>query len=139
MNEKEIFLDYVQTFEDAYLSDDWSKLLRCFTLDVVHDTGLGQVISGRGLVISYLKESTAGFDRSFDSRTPSFGEVKVSGKQVTSPWQFIYRKEGAPDLVASGVEIVEIVGESISRLNSVFDDGVPERTQNWMTKYGALL
>jgi len=139
MTEEEVFLDYVRAFEDAYSSNDWSRLSRCFTSDVVHDTGLRQEISGRDAVINYLKESTEGFDRCFDSRTPSFGEVTVSDNQVSSPWRFIYKKEGAPELVTSGVEVAEILGDSISRLNSVFDEGVPERIQEWMAEYGTLL
>ena len=139
MIEKEVFLNYVEAFEDAYLSNDWSKLLPSFTTDVVHDTGLGEEVTGRDAVIDYLRESTEGFDRSFDSRTPTFGQVTVRENQVSSPWRFIYKKEGAPELVATGVEVAEISGQSISRLNSVFDEGVPERTQEWLERYGTLL
>lgn len=139
MTNKEVFLNYVQAFEDAYLNNDWSRLSQCFTADVVHDTGDGQDISGRDAVISYLKESTEGFDRRFDSRTPSFGEIIVIDKQISSPWRFVYKKAGAPELIVSGVEVVEISGNAISRLNSVFDEGVSERTQEWMNEYGTLL
>ena len=139
MIEKEVFLNYVEAFEDAFVSNDWSKLLPCFTTDVVHDTGLGAEITGRDAVIDYLRESTEGFDRSFDSRIPTFGQVTVRENQVSSPWRLIYKKEGAPELVATGVEVVEISGQSISRLNSVFDEGVPERIQEWTARYGTLL
>lgn len=139
MTEKEVFLNYVEAFEDAYLTNNWTRLLQCFTTDVVHDTGLGEEIAGRDAVINYLRESTGGFDRSFDSRTPTFGQITVTEHQVSCPWRFIYKKEGAPELVATGVEVAEISGQSISRLSSVFDKGVPERTQEWMERYGTLL
>lgn len=139
MTEKEDFLDYVQAFEEAYLDREWSRLTGFFMPDAVHDTGLGAEVSSRDSIIAYLQEAVEGFDRLFDSRIPSFGEISQTGNKISLPWNFTYRKEGAPDLVTSGTEVAEFSHHLISRLNSVFDEGVTESVQEWMQKYAYLL
>jgi len=139
MNEREVFLNYIQAFEDAYLSGDWSKLIPCFSTDVIHDNGLGQEICGREAVINYLRDSTEGFDKLFDSRAPSFGDVTVTDSEVSAAWHFIYKKDGAPDLATNGMEVATVSGQSITRLNSIFEEGAVEQTQTWMSEYGKLL
>ncbi len=139
MTEKEDFLDYVQAFEETYLDGEWSRLAAFFTPDAVHDTGLGAEVSSRDSITAYLQEAVEGFDRLFDSRIPSFGEISQTGNKVSLPWHFTYRKEGAPDLDTSGTEVAEFSHHLISRLSSVFDEGVTARVQEWMKKYGNLL
>jgi len=139
MTEKEDFLGYVQAFEEAYLDGEWSRLTEFFKPDAVHVTGLGAEISSRDGIIAYLQEAVKGFDRLFDARIPSFGEISQTGNTISLPWNFTYRKEGAPDLVTSGTEVAEFSHHLISRLSSVFDEGVTERVQEWMEKYENLL
>lgn len=139
MTNQDVFRNYVQAFEETYLDNDWSRLTQFFTSNALHNTGNDREVSGKDSIIAYLKESVENFDRLFDSRNPSFGELSVIGNGVVVPWVFTYKKEGAPDLVTSGTEVAEFSHAAISRLDSVFDGGVPERVQEWMGKYGNLL
>ena len=66
------YLAYAAAFEEAYASDDWSKLEPYFTEDAVYEfiapAPFGGKHDGRAAVLEQFKNSVNGLDRRFDSR-----------------------------------------------------------------------
>ena len=74
-----------------------------------------------------------------DSRTPDFQTPSVDGDTLTMKWTVTYTKQGAPDLVISGMETAIFEGDRIKLLRDTFDPEAQKRLGEWMAKHGAKL
>jgi ketosteroid isomerase-like protein len=115
------FTAYAAAFEDAYASDDWSKIEPFFTTDAVYETvadpPFGNRNEGRAAVTAYFKQICDSFDRRFDSRTVDVveGPTERDGA-VWFRWLATYTLSGAPPLRMEGEETVVFEGDRIRRL-----------------------
>jgi hypothetical protein len=129
---------YADAFEESYEDDDWSRIEQYFTEDSVYE-GDPEDARGRDAVIAKLRGGVDAFDRKLDSRSPDFQTPTVEGDTLTMKWSVTYTKEGAPDLVISGVETAVFEGDSIARLRDDFDPKAQKAMGEWMATHGSLL
>lgn len=135
----EKFQTYADAFEETYADDNWQRLERYFTVDAVYAPGDGSEAVGRDQVLARLRDGINGLDRRFDARALSAAPPSSEGNTVSLSWQLTLSIAGAPDLTATGVEHATFTDGAISRLEDVFDEGVPEALGAWMAAHGASL
>ena len=126
---------YADAFEQSYEDDDWSRIEQYFTEDAIYEPDA----KGRAAVLAKLKGGVDAFDRRMDSRTPDFQTPSVDGDTLTMKWTVTYTKQGAPDLVISGIETAIFEGDRIKLLRDTFDPEAQKRLGEWMAKHGAKL
>jgi ketosteroid isomerase-like protein len=131
------FMQYAAAFEDAYASDDFSKIEPYFTEDAVYeaiaDAPLSSRTEGRATLAPFFKQLVNGFDRRFDSRTVEMIEGPVErGNTVWFRWVSTYTLGGAPPLRMEGEETATFEGDRIRRL----EDRMPAATQQVMAYLG---
>ena len=129
---------YADAFEESYEDDDWSRIEQYFTEDAVYE-GDPEDARGRDAVLAKLKGGVDAFDRKLDSRVPDFHTPTVDGNTLTMKWSVTYTKQGAPDLVISGVETAVFEGDRIARLRDDFDPDVEKTMGEWMAAHGGSL
>ena len=95
--------------------------------------------AGRDAVLGKLKGALDGFDRKMDSRQLDFETPSEDGNAVKTRFTVRYAKQGAPDLVMSGVETAIFDGDRIARLRDDFEQGVEKQLGEWLAKHGSLL
>jgi ketosteroid isomerase-like protein len=128
---------YAHAFEQCYEDDDWSRIEQYFTEDAIYE---GEPdAKGRAAVLAKLKAGVDAFDRRMDSRTPGFQTPSVDGDTLSMKWTVTYTKQGAPDLVISGVETAIFEGDRIKLLRDTFDPEAQKRLGEWMAKHGSEL
>ena len=134
------FKAYFDAFEQTYLDDDWERIAPYFAADVIYATADGTRLEGRNAVLEYLRNDVESLDRRFDSRA-FVGEPDISGDddEVTMRFTISYRKEGAPDLVISGVEAARFQDNQIQQMEDVFDEETLAAFTAWMETHGASL
>ncbi|MGH7964131.1 MAG: serine hydrolase [Candidatus Binatia bacterium] len=138
------FLAYATAFEEAYASDDWSKLDPFFTEDAVYDfiapAPFGEKSIGRAALLAQLKNSVNGFDRRFDSRTVELleGPIEKDGA-VWIRWAAVYTLAGAPNCRMEGEERAVFAGDRIQRLEDRVTDAEASRVGAYFAQYGAKL
>ena len=138
------FMAYANAFEDAYRSDDWSKLDLYFTEDAVYETIADQPFAnrteGRQAMKAFFKQMVDGFDRRFDSRSIEFieGPTERSGR-VWFRWAATYARAGAPALRMEGEETAEFEGDRIKRLEDRMPPATTQCAMQFMTEHGAKL
>ncbi len=140
----ERFTAYAAAFEDAYASDDWSKLDPFFTEDAVYETladpPFGGSIAGREAIKTHFKQICAGFDRRFDSRAVELLTPPVDrGGAVWFRWAAIYTLAGAPALRMEGEETAVFAGDRIRRLEDRMPPATLQGTQAYLVEHGAKL
>jgi ketosteroid isomerase-like protein len=138
------FAEYAAAFEDAYATDDWSKLEPYFTEDAVYETiadpPFGNRTEGRAAVQRFFKQVVDGFDRRFDTRTVEMLEGPVErGNAVWIRWAAIYTLAGAPPLRMEGEETATFEGERIGRLEDRMPAADTQRVVAYMGEHGARL
>jgi hypothetical protein len=134
------FEEYAAAFEETYADDNWTRLEQYFTEDAVYLPGDGTEAVGRSKVLEALRNSVNGLDRNFDSRALGDGPTPTEdGNVVTLIWSLILKKEGVPDLVLSGRELLTYSGDAIQRMEDIFDEGVPDILTEWMQKHSSSL
>ncbi len=137
MSIQDRFRAYAEAFEQSYGDDDWSRIGQYFTEDAVYE---GEPdAKGRAAVVAKLKQAVDSFDRRMDSRTPDFQTPSVEGDTLSMKWRVTYTKQGAPDLVISGVETAIFEGDRIKLLRDTFDPEAQKRLGEWMAEHGAKL
>ena len=140
----ERYVAYATAFEEAYTSDDWSKLEPFFTEDAVYEFAapapFGGKHEGRAAVFTQFKNSVNSFDRRFDSRTVEVleGPLEKDGG-VWMRWAAIYTLAGAPDCRMEGEERAVFAGDRIRRLVDSITDAEAGRVGAYFAQYGAKL
>ncbi len=138
------FNAYAAAFEDAYASDDWSKLDPFFTEDAVYETfadpPFGGAIEGREAIKAYFKQVCATFDRRFDSRTVELLTPPTDRDgAVWFRWAAIYTLAGVPALRMEGEETVTFDGDRIRRLEDRMPPATVQRAQAYLAQHGDKL
>jgi len=138
------YMAYAAAFEEAYASDDWSKLEPYFTEDAVYEfvapPPFGGKYEGRAAVLAQFKNSVNGFDRRFDSRKIEVLEgptEKDGGVRVR--WAAIYTLAGAPECRMEGEEHAVFSGERIARLEDSMTETEAGRVGTYLAQHGARL
>ena len=140
----ERFGAYAAAFEDAYASDNWTKLEPFFTEDAVYEfiaaAPLGGKYEGRAAVFTQFKNSVNGFDRRFDSRKIDLleGPVEKDGV-VWLRWRAAYTLAGAPDCRMEGEERAVFVGDRIQLLEDRVSDAEAQKVGVYFAQHGAKL
>ena len=138
MSIQERFQAYADAFEESYEDDDWSRIEQYFTEDAVYE-GDPEDACGRDAVLAKLKGGIDAFDRRLDSRTPDFHTPTIDGNTLVMKWSVRYTKQGAPDLVITGVETAVFEGDRIARLRDDFDPDAEKALGEWMAAHGGSL
>ena len=144
MGKIEQYLAYAAAFEEAYASDNWSKLEPFFTEDAVYafvaPAPFGGEYKGRAAVLTQFQNSVNGLDRRFDSRAVEVleGPTEKDGR-VWIRWAAIYTLAGAPDCRMEGEERATFTGDRISRLEDSITDAEAGRIGAYFAQYGAKL
>ena len=134
------FNDYAAAFEDAYASDDWSRLEPHFTADAVYFYSDGSdPVTGRDAVLAKLEGAVNELDRRMDGRDLSFQDITVEGDTVSAEWTARFSKDGLPPLDVTGVEIARFAGSAISELRSVIHEDGIAAFGAWMAAHGDQL
>jgi hypothetical protein len=142
MNPMTQFINYAAAFEEAYNSDDWSKLDPFFTDDAVYQplAAFGGPIQGREALKAAFRQMVDAFDRRFASRAVEILEgPTVEGERLWFRWAGIYTLAGAPELRMVGEETVEFNGERIRRLEDRMSDEEARKAQAYMMAHGDKL
>jgi ketosteroid isomerase-like protein len=138
------FLSYAAAFEEAYASDEWSKIDAFFTEDAVYETfaapPFGNRVSGRDVIKRHFKQSCDAFDRRFDSRAVEVvaGPAERDGN-VWLRWAATYHRAGAPDLRMEGEETAIFDGQRIRRLEDRIASSEGERILAYMGEHEGKL
>ena len=138
------YLAYAAAFEEAYASDDWSKIEPYFTEDVVYafiaPAPFGGEYKGRAAVLTQFQNSVNDLDRRFDSRKVEVleGPTEKDGS-VWMRWAALYTLAGAPDCRMEGEERAVFTGDRISRLEDSMSDAEAGRVGAYFAQYGAKL
>lgn len=140
----ERFMAYAAAFEDAYASDDWSKLDPHFTDDAVYETiaapPFGNRTEGRLALQEFFKVLVDGFDRRFDTRSVEILEGPVErGNTVWFRWAGTYTRAGVPALRIEGEETATFEGERIKRLEDRMPAATTDHGVRYLAEHGAKL
>lgn len=138
------YLAYAAAFEEAYASDDWSKLEPFFTEDAVYafvaPAPFGGEYKGRAAVLTQFQNSVNSLDRRFDSRKVEVleGPIEQDGG-VWIRWAATYTRAGAPDCRMEGEERAVFAGDRISRLKDSMSEAEAGRVGAYFAQHGAKL
>lgn len=138
------YVAYATAFEEAYASDDWSKLEPFFTEDAVYEfiapAPFGGKHEGRAAVLTQFKNSVNDLDRRFDSRAIEVleGPNEKDGT-VWVRWAGIYTLAGAPDCRMEGEERAVFAGDRIRRLADSITDAEAAHLGAYFAQHGAKL
>jgi len=142
VNHVDRYRAYAAAFEDAYASDDWSRIEPFFAEDATYRSyyGANLEVTGRAQVLQQLRSDAEKFDRKFDARHLEFFEgPSEEGDRVLSRWEMVYSKAGAPDLVLRGVERATFDGDLIVLLEDEYEPETFGEFGAWLGKYGGFL
>ena len=113
------FLRYATAFEEAYATDDWSRIEPYFTEDAAYQpiAVFGHRVEGRAAIAAAMKRMVDAFDRRFASRRVDLVEGPIERNDtVWLRWAATYTLPGSPELRMVGEEIAEFAGDRIRRL-----------------------
>ena len=139
------FMEYAAAFEEAFESDEWSKVGTFFTDDGVYATvgppPFGTRAEGRAAVLAGFKQALDAFDRRFDKREVSVleGPIERDPRTLWFKWLGIYRRAGLPDLRMEGEETAVFEGQHIKHLEDRFTPATAERIAGYVAAHGATL
>ncbi len=136
------FLSYATAFEEAYASDEWSRVAPFFTEDAVYQplSVFGQRIEGRTAIVAAMKQMVDAFDRRFTSRRVDLLEGPVERDDtVWLRWAATYTLPGAPVLRIVGEEIAEFVDGCIHRLEDRMTEDEARRVAAYLDAHGSKL
>lgn len=148
MTDLERFYHYVQTFELAHATDDWTLLQPIFAPDawhVVHHGGplggpSGGDDRGRDAVVAGLRASVHGADRRCTTRIAEIlagPECRADG--IWMRFALELRHEGTPGLRIEGDHRVAFRDGQIVELEETLDVGTGERAAAFFAEWGARL
>ena len=138
------YIAYATAFEEAYASDNWSKIEPFFTEDAVYafvaPAPFGGEYKGRAAVLAQFKNSVNALDRRFDSRKVEVLEGPTDKDGVVwMRWAAIYTLAGAPDCRMEGEEPATFTGDRISRLEDSMAEAEAARIGAYFAQHGAKL
>ncbi|MDH3521250.1 MAG: nuclear transport factor 2 family protein [Myxococcales bacterium] len=142
MDRADRYAAYAAAFEDAYASDDWSRIAPYFTESATYRSyyGANLEVTGRDAVLRQLRSDAQAFDRKFDGRKLEFTEgPRDDGERIFARWKMVYSKAGAPDLVLCGIERATFEGEQIALLEDEYEPETFGEFGAWLGKYGGFL
>jgi hypothetical protein len=142
-----VFMDYAAAFEQTYVDDDWSRLVRFFSEDATYEVRGGPLacrLYGRDAIIAGLKKSIDGLDRRCADRQIELTEgPAVVGDdnryELSVAWRVTYQYRDAPKLVLPGRSAFTIVDGVIVGMRDEYDEKEMGDVGAWMLKYGAEL
>lgn len=127
---------YAADFEKTFVDDDWSRLERHFSEDVVYEVVNCPVacrVEGRDAVLAALRKSISGFDRRCDERRLGIrGGPVESGDEVELDWEVAYVIKGDPEFLLLGSSLARFRGDRIGYLRDSYPDGVGEEFAAWI-------
>jgi hypothetical protein len=130
---------YAADFEKTFADDDWTRLERHFTADVVYEVvnvPFACRVEGRDAVLAALRKSISGFDRRCDERRLGIRRGPVeSGDEVELDWEVTYVKKGAPDFLLLGGSLARFTADRISYLSDRYPDGMGEQITAWTSAH----
>jgi hypothetical protein len=140
------FVKYASAFEEAYASDDFSKLAPYFDEAAIYEvhgvpSPLGGRFEGRASILDYFKRVVDALDRKFASREVSL----VLGPRETdrSVWvrgRAKYTASGVPDLVFELEETATFDANGrIARLDDRYDDQTIRAFTDYVRAHGARI
>ncbi len=104
------FIQFADSFERAYASEDWSLVEARFSDDIIWavtgvEPPVGGAFVGPAAALAAVTHSCNSFDKRFDRRMPraTEGPIPIPGG-VFFRWDVIYRREGVPDFRLYGEE-----------------------------------
>jgi len=133
------FLAYAAAFEEAYASDDWSKLDPFFTSDAVYTPlrAFGGDIEGREAIKAAFKQMCTSFDRRFNSRSVELlAGPEIRDGAIWLRWAGTYTLDGAPPLRMVGEETAAFEGDRIRHLSDTMDDTEARNIQAYVSAHG---
>jgi hypothetical protein len=138
------FAAYAAAFEEAYESDDWSRVESYFADDAVYEIGLpilgAERCEGRGAIVAWFKDVLDRFDRRFESRTLNLLEgPREAGNEIWIKGTATYTAEGAPDLVLALEETIRFEGEKIVHLEDRYTPEMREEATRYLLEFGEAL
>ena len=136
------FMEYAAAFEQAYATDDWSKIEPFFTDDAVYQPlpAFGGPIAGRAALTAAFKTMVDAFDRRFASRAVEVLEgPTVRNGSVWFRWAATYTMPGVPALRMTGEETAVFAGDRIHRLEDQMSDEEVKHVQAYLAAHAAKL
>jgi ketosteroid isomerase-like protein len=138
------YMAYAAAFEEAYASDDWSKVEPYFTEDAAYafvaPAPFGGEYKGRAAVLTQFQNSVNSLDRRFDTRKVEVleGPTEKDGN-VWIRWAATYTLTDSPDCRMEGEERAVFTGDRISRLEDSMSDAEAGRVGAYFAQHGAKL
>ena len=133
----ERFQSYADTFEEACVDDDWSRLEQFFTEDAVYSSE--PAAHGRAAVLEKLESGVKAFDHKMDARIFDTDKMSVVGNTVELEWKVTYKLAGTPDLTLFGVQLAVFDGDRIARLDGEMDAKARLAMGEWLAQNGDRL
>ena len=140
----ERFFGYMQAFEIAWLSDDWSGLGDLFAADARYDAvdagPFGGGGEGRKGVVAALCDSTRTIDRRFDVRIPEVIDgPRTRADGIYMRYRLTLRRAGLPDFVSIGDHVATFANGRIATLVDTPEPGTGARLAAYLAEHGARL
>ena len=134
------FIAYAADFEKTYADDDWSRLEKYFTEDVVYEVRGAEAyscrIKGRDAMFAGMKRSVDGFDRRCERTGGLRGTPSEDGDRATISWTVSYTRGDSPEIQLLGRSEVEFSEGRIQRMVDTFEEFDGPAYQKWMENYG---
>jgi len=138
----EQFAAQARDFERTFVDDEWSRLERYFTTDVIYETlgDGGERFAGRPVMLAALRRSVTNFDRRCDSRLLVTTRGPFLGPaEVCRHWSCEFAVSGAPDLTIEGTERAVYRGDLIELLQEALTPASRANLNAWLAAYGQFL
>jgi len=138
------FFEYVQAFELAHASDDWSVIAPCFAPGAAHrvsaDAPFGADDRGREAVVAGLANSVGTIDRRFDARIAEIVEgPSARDGGVWMRFRLTLSRAGLPDLVVEGTHLAVYENGAIIRLDESVSPETCAATRTYLAAHDAAL
>jgi steroid delta-isomerase-like uncharacterized protein len=138
------FFSYVQAFELAHLTDEWSLIEPCFAPDAVHHVAGAAPFAahdvGRAAVVEGLAASVRFTDRRFDARIPEIIDgPSVRDGGIWMRFRLTLCRAGLPDFMIEGTHHAFYEDGMIARLEESVDPEVCAAASRYLTTHDATL
>jgi len=138
------FYEYVQAFELAYLSDDWSLIQPFFADDARHvvtdggphdrdDRGAADIVAG-------FRQAVRDYDHRFDMRLPEIIDGPVTRDDgVWMKFRLTMCRRGLPDLTIEGEHLTRYEDGKIVAIKERVFDGAGDSAGSYLVTHAAEL
>lgn len=138
----ERFVEYTVALEEAYQTDDWSRLGSYFAQNATYRSyyGADLEVTGRDGVLKQFQSDAESFDRKFDSRVVEyFDGPREERGGVFTLWRVTYSKADVPDLTLTGKEMATFIGDEITLLEGHYLPETFDDFSSWLTEHGSFM